>query len=127
MKFTSNFSGHQGDVQFFSIAEVPASAKKIEKSFFAASEKSGHVHAMCGDYELFESTEAPGHIVRVRSGGVVINHIPKSLISEKYWDVPEVLAKADHHPTINIPEGVYFFGIQRKADPFAGVFKQLSD
>jgi len=34
-------TGHQGDTQWFSIDKIPESAKKVEKQFIAASERSG--------------------------------------------------------------------------------------
>ena len=46
LKFTNQFNAHQGDVQFHSIAKLPEGLKKVEKTFFAKSEKSGHAHTM---------------------------------------------------------------------------------
>lgn len=50
--YTNEFNGHQGDVQFYSIDKIELT-KKVKKTFFAKSEKSGHAHALCGNYDLF--------------------------------------------------------------------------
>ena len=120
----NNFSAHQGDVQIFGITEVPATAKKVAKSFIAKSEKSGHAHALCGDYEMYEVEN--GHVIEVGTDGATLNHTGVQNLTPEYWDKNEVTPIADHKPTI-LAKGVYFVGIQRKADPFAGVFKRVID
>lgn len=124
MDFTEQFEAHQGDVEIFSIESVPCEAKKVAKTFFAKSEKSGHCHALCGDYELFEVPN--GHIVKVGSDGATLNHTGFHELTEEYWDKNQLKKVADHKPT-EIPEGIYFVGIQRKADPFAGTFNRVID
>ena len=124
MNFNNQFKAHQGDVQIFSIESIPGGAKKIAKTFFAKSEKSGHCHALCGDYELFEVEN--GHIIKVGSDGATLNHTGFQELTEEYWDKNQLKKVADHKPT-SIPQGVYFVGIQRKADPFAGTFNRVID
>ena len=124
MKFTSDFKAHQGDVQIFSIDSIPSNAKKKPKTFFAKSEKSGHCHALCGDYDLYEVEN--GHIIAVGCDGATLNHTGIQELTEEYWDKNQVKKVADHKPTI-IPQGIYFVGIQRKADPFSGVFNRVID
>jgi hypothetical protein len=46
--------GHQGDTQWFKINQLPKNAKKVEKQFIAASERSGSFHALFGDYDMYE-------------------------------------------------------------------------
>lgn len=123
MKFT-NKNFHQGDVQVFGISEIPKEAKPLPKQFIAKSEKSGHCHALCGDYEMFEVEN--GHVVAVGSDGATMNHTRHENLTQEYWDKNEALQVADHKPT-SIPKGIYFVGIQRKADPFAGVFNRVID
>ncbi len=124
MKFNNQFNAHQGDVQIFSLGSLPEGAKQVAKQFIAKSEKSGHAHALCGDYEMFEVEN--GHCIRVGSDGATLNHTGFQNLTEEYWDRNEELPVADHKPT-RIPQGIYFVGIQRKADPFAGVFKRVVD
>jgi hypothetical protein len=124
MEFTTDYRGHQGDVQIFSIANIPANAKKIAKTFFAKSEKSGHAHAMCGDYELFESES--GHIVKVGSDGATLNHTGYHNLTADYWDKNQLMEVADHKPTV-LKEGVYFIGIQRRKKPFSKVWEKVTD
>ena len=50
----TNKNYHQGDSQFFGIAKVPNGAKKIEKRYIAASERSGSFHALFGNYDMYE-------------------------------------------------------------------------
>lgn len=124
MNFNNQFAFHQGDVQGYSLDSVPENARPVKKQFIAKSEKSGHAHALCGDYEMYEVEN--GHVVKVGSDGATLNHTGVQNLTEEYWDKNEALQVADHNPT-SIPQGIYFIGIQRKADPFAGVFKRVID
>lgn len=124
MYFTKNFQAHQGDVQIFSIKSVPNTAKKIAKTFFAKSEKSGHAHALCGDYELFEMAE--GHVIKVGSDGATLNHTGYQNLTAEYWDKNQIMPVADHKPT-TIPAGTYFIGIQRRKKPFSKVWERVQD
>jgi len=123
MKFNGKNS-HQGDCQIFGITEIPGNAKPMAKSFIAKSEKSGHAHALCGDYEMYEVDS--GHVIKVGSDGATLNHTGVQNLTEEYWDKNQVMPIADHKPTI-LEQGIYFVGIQRKADPFAGAFKRVID
>ncbi|MFN3428263.1 MAG: hypothetical protein ACK41G_11915 [Candidatus Thermochlorobacter sp.] len=119
---------HQGDVQIYGVKSLPENAKKIRKSFFAKSEKSGHVHALCGNYELFEDPEVPGSFyVRVYGEGAVLNHTHGSRLNEPmFFDKLCLTEVADHKPTFFKP-GIYRVGIQRRVDPYAGVWRRLYD
>lgn len=125
LKFNNKFSGHQGDVQFFSIDEIPSSAKKIAKTFFAKSEKSGHAHALCGDYELLE-LPGQGHIIKVGSDGATLNHTGYSNLTAEYWDKNIALEIADHKSS-KLPEGLYYVGIQRRKKHFSKTWEQVKD
>jgi len=125
MKFTQKFNCHQGDVQIFSIEKAPLSAKKVAKTFIAKSEKSGHAHAMCGDYELLE-LPGKGHIIKVGSDGCTLNHTGYKNLTPEYWDKNVALAVADHKPSF-IPEGIYFVGIQRRKKHFSKVWEKVKD
>ena len=125
MNFTNKTNGHQGDVQFFSIDKIPSNAKKIAKSFLAKSEKSGHAHALCGDYELFE-LEDKGFVIKVGSDGCTLNHTQMQLLTPEYWDKNQVMEIADHRPT-SFAEGIYYIGIQRRKKPFQKVWEKVTD
>lgn len=118
------FNAHQGDVQIFSMDALPKDAKEIAKTFIAKSEKSGHAHAMCGDYKLFEVPG--GHIVQVGSDGCTLNHTGYQNLTPEYWDKNKVLPVADHKPTC-LKEGVYFIGIQKRKKHFSKVFEKVKD
>ena len=60
LKVNGKFQAHQGDVEIFSIDALPKNVNKLTKTFLAKSEKSGHCHALCGDYELMECPDIPG-------------------------------------------------------------------
>jgi hypothetical protein len=125
LNFTNQFNAHQGDVQFHSISNLPAGTKKIEKTFFAKSEKSGHAHALCGDYDLFE-TENGSRFIVVGTDGATLNHTGYKNLIPEYWDRNEVLPVADHKPTI-LPAGIYHVGIQRRVNPFKSVWEKIKD
>ncbi len=112
-------SYHQGDVQIFKVSHVSPSAKKVKKSFFARSERTGHVHALCGDYELYKDPNVDNAFyVRVYGEGAVLNHThERELQDPMFFDRREIKQVADHRPTFFKP-GVYRVGIQRRANPF---------
>lgn len=126
MKFTKDFQAHQGDVQIFSVDSVPSSAKKIEKTFIAKSEKSGHAHAMCGDYELFELPEQKGFVIKVGTDGCTLNHTAYQNLTPQYWDKNKALKIADHKPT-SLKQGTYYVGIQKRKKHFSAVWEKVID
>ncbi len=125
LKFDNKFNAHQGDVQMHSIAKLPTDAKKVEKTFFAKSEKSGHAHALCGDYELYE-TEVGARFIVVGKEGATLNHTAYKNLTTEYWDRNEVLPVADHKPTL-LPAGIYHVGIQRRINPYRAVWEKVRD
>jgi len=124
--FNGKFAAHQGDVEIFSVSKLPAEAKKIAKTFIAKSEKSGHVHALCGDYELYELPEQKGHIITVGSDGCTLNHTGYQNLTPEYWDVNKVMPIADHKPTL-LKAGIYFIGIQKRKKHFSKVWEKVKD
>lgn len=126
LKFTGN-NAHQGDVQIFEVEQLPCNVTKIKKTFFAKSEKSGHAHALCGDYELYEiEGENDSYFIKVGTDGATLNHTGYHNLTPEYWDKNQVLPIADHKPTV-LKRGVYFVGIQRKKKHFSKVFNKVLD
>ena len=125
LKFDNKFNAHQGDVQMHSIANLPTDAKKVEKTFFAKSEKSGHAHALCGDYDLYE-TEVGTRFIVVGKEGATLNHTAYKNLTTEYWDRNEVLPVADHKPTL-LPAGIYHVGIQRRINPYKAIWERVRD
>lgn len=125
MKLNNKFNAHQGDVQIHSIDTLPSNAKRLQKTFFAKSEKSGHAHALCGDYELFEDDKGSRFIV-VGTDGATLNHTGYKNLTPEYWDKNQVMEVADHKPTL-IPEGIYHVGIQRRVNPYKSVWEKVQD
>lgn len=125
MKFNKKFNSHQGDVQLHSIDSLPSSVKKVNKTFFAKSEKSGHVHALCGDYELYEDQKGSRYIL-VGEGGAILNHTREAEITPEYWDKIQEKVIADHKPT-KLPRGVYHVGIQRRYNPYSNTWEKVLD
>lgn len=126
LKFNCKFSAHQGDCQIFSIEEVPQGLKEIPKTFIAKSEKSGHAHAMCGDYKLFELEDKSGFIIQVGSDGCTLNHTGYQNLTAEYWDKNHILPVADHKPTI-LSAGNYFIGIQKRKKHFSKLWEKVRD
>ena len=115
--------GHQGDTQWYEITKIPEDAKKIKKQFLAASEKTGHVHALSGNYELYEVND--GFIVNVKEDSI-LNHTEKSVLNENNWNKPVILPSKDHNPSV-IKKGLYYVGIQRKFNPLEKHFEKVRD
>jgi hypothetical protein len=124
MKFKTK-AIHQGDTQWFQITSVPKDAKKIEKQFVAASERSGSFHALFGNYEMYEVDN--GFVIDAKED-CILNHSLKSLLEGTgvSLDLARVLPKKDHRHTV-IPKGVHFVGIQQRFDPLSGIKKKVED
>ena len=115
--------GHQGDTQWFSVDSIPLNAKKIEKQFIAASERSGSFHALFGDYDMYENEN--GFIVDVKEDCVLNHSLKEHLIGKSLNDLVE-LPKKDHRHSI-VKKGKYFVGIQQKFDPMSAMKKRVID
>ncbi len=128
MKKELNFTGnniHQGDVQFFGITSIPSNAKKIEKQFVAASERSGSFHALFGNYDMYELED--GFVIDAKED-CIINHSLKEVLEGSGVSLEEakVLPKKDHRHSV-LPKGIHFVGIQNRFDPLAGIKKRVID
>ena len=124
MKFNGT-SQHQGDCQFFGITSIPKGAKKVEKQFIAASERSGSFHALFGNYDLYEVED--GFVVDAKED-CIINHSLKEVLEGTGVTLNEakVLTKKDHRHSV-LPKGIHFVGIQQRFDPLAGLKKRVID
>ena len=116
----------QGDVQGFQITGIPECWKKSEKTFFAKSEKSGHAHALCGDYEMFTHPETDGFIIKVGTDGATLNHTGYANLTPEYWNKNQILPIADHKPTI-LEQGIYIVGIQKRKQHFSKLWEKVKD
>jgi hypothetical protein len=124
MKFkNSNF--HQGDTQWFAINAIPKDAKKIEKQFIAASERSGSFHALFGNYDMYEVED--GFVIDAKEE-CILNHSLKEVLQNTGVSLSEakVLPKKDHRHTV-IPKGIHFVGIQQRFDPLKGLKEKVRD
>lgn len=122
MKILNQF-GHQGDTQWFNIDIIPENAKKMKKQFIAASEKTGHVHALSGNYDMYEYDD--GFVMEIHED-CMLNHTVKSALNEKTWDIPVQLPERDHRSS-TIPKGVYYIGIQQRFNPLSKMLEKVKD
>jgi len=122
LEFTENCF-HQGDVQWFEIKNLPNNPKRIKKQFIAASEKSGSVHALFGDYDMYEADG--GFIIDVKKE-CVLNHSLLKDVETTSLNDKKILPKKDHRHTI-VEKGIYFVGIQQRFDPLSGLKEKVTD
>ncbi len=124
MKFTGK-NLHQGDCQFFEINSIPQNAKKIEKQFIAASEKSGSLHALFGNYDMYELED--GFVIDAKED-CIINHSLKEVLNGTGVTLNEakILPKKDHRHSI-LEKGIHFVGIQQRFDPLSATKKKVQD
>jgi hypothetical protein len=122
MKITKQI-GHQGDTQWFSIDKIPSNAKKVEKQFIAASERSGSFHALFGNYDMYENEN--GFIVDVKEDCILNHSLKEHLVGKSLNDLVE-LPKKDHRHSI-VKKGKYFVGIQQRFDPMSAMKKRVID
>lgn len=128
MKNKTEFTGKnlmQGDTQWFEMTSIPTDAKKIEKQFIAASERSGSFHALFGNYDMYELED--GFVVDAKED-CILNHSLQEILKscDVSLDEAKVLPKKDHRHSI-LPKGIHFVGIQQKFDPLAGIKKKVID
>lgn len=114
---------HQGDCQFYAIDTVPDNAKKVDKQFIAASERSGSFHALFGNYEQFEVED--GFVIDAKED-CILNHSLQSALKGISMDDCKELPKKDHRHSI-VKKGLYYVGIQQRFDPLAGIKKRVID
>lgn len=114
-----------GDLICQQIAAVPSGAKKLDKKVpFAYGEKSGHVHVLTGDYDVFE---IDGKFVTVVNGdGARLQHIHESSLTPMAWHKKDEISQADHG-SIVIEQGIYEFYIQNEYNPFSKHFEKVID
>lgn len=116
--------GHQGDVQFAQLSELPFGVKKISNKPIALGEHSGHMHVLTGNVQLFEFD---GRLLAAVGGdGARLQHVHESNFTDKCWKSTEELQKADHNSHI-LPEGVYEFWIQNAYNPYTKLMEQVVD
>ena len=117
---------HTGDVQAVESA-LPKTAKSIEKKPVAYGEKSGHLHVITGDYEMFEDEKTKDVFVKIGPGGAWSQHVHEKIWKKANYDTPEILEKADHKPAKLLPNKVYRVGIHQAYDPYTKIKERVID
>lgn len=116
--------GHQGDVQFRQISELPNAVKLISNRPIAYGEHSGHQHVLTGDVQMFE---VEGRIVaQVGQGKARLQHIHESQLHEGCLELVREMQKADHDSHLLEP-GVYEFHIQNAYNPYSKLMEKVID
>lgn len=116
--------GHQGDTQWFQVNSIPTTAKKVEKQFIAASERTGSFHCLFGEYDQYEDEN--GFYIETKDE-CILNHSLKEHINGIKMTQKVTLPIKDHRSAV-IPAGTKFFvGIHRRADPLTASFKKVID
>lgn len=126
VKFTGDNS-HHGDCQLFGIEKLPQGVKKIDKRFIAASEKSGHVHVLCGDYEMYEKHGVDGTFVVVGTDGCTLNHTGIKQLTPEVMNRNQATEIADHKPNFYTSGTTLFIGIQKRKKHFSRVWEKVLD
>jgi hypothetical protein len=117
--------GHQGDVQFRQIENLPKGLKKVKNQPLAYGEHSGHQHCLTGDVELFMSEDGT-FFAAVGSDGATLQHVHENYFKESDWVSTKELQKADHN-ALSLPKGTYEFWIQNAYNPFAKLMEKVID
>lgn len=120
----NTIKGHQGDVQFRSINQIPSGAIAITHKPIALGEHSGHQHVLTGDVQLFE--HAGKIFAAVGSDGARLQHCHESNFKPENWKSTHEVAVADHASHL-LPEGVYEFFIQNSYNPYSKIMEQVID
>jgi len=115
---------HGGDVQAISHA-IPARAKKIANKPVAYGEKSGHLHVITGDVELFED-ENGNIFASVGSDGATLQHTHESIFDNNFAS-QRIYQKADHKPVKLRPSTTYKVSIHKRYNPLARHWENVKD
>jgi hypothetical protein len=121
---TKLIKGHQGDVQFKLINNLPKNVVKVENKPLAYGEISGHVHILTGDVNLFE-VEGKTYAVVGNDGGRM-QHVMENNVMPSCMTKIDELPVADHK-SILLPPGTYEIGIQKQFNPYDKLFEQVKD
>ena len=116
--------GHQGDVQFKMINNLPSNAIKVANKPLAYGEVSGHIHVLTGDVELFEISGITYAVVG--NDGARMQHMMENDLTQRCMTEVKELPIADHK-SILFPPGTYEIGIQKQYNPYEKVFERVSD
>lgn len=115
---------HNGDVQAIT-SPIPKNAKKISNKPIALGEKSGHMHIVTGDVELFED-ENGDVFAAVGSDGATLQHIHESVFNGNY-STKTIFPKADHKHIPLKPNTTYRMGIHKRYNPLAKHWESVKD
>lgn len=126
MKNKKKFFAHTGDVQIIE-SSLPANAKKIDRCPVAFGEKSGHLHVITGDYEMFEDEKTKDKYIKVGSGAAWSQHIHETIWKKANYDTMEQLQKADHKPARLLPGKTYRVGVHQSYDPYLKIKNKVID
>ena len=116
--------GHQGDVQFTAIRELPEGVIKTENKPLALGSRSDHAHILTGAVERYE---IGNHVIFEVKSKAVLQHVTVSAMeNEANWKTTKELPVADHKP-IHLKKGIYEFFIQNEYNPYKKVFEKVID
>jgi len=116
--------GHQGDTQWFAVDMIPQDAVKVEKQYIAASERTGSVHALCGNYDMYRGTDGVTYVDVHEE--CVLNHTYRHNLGTDGYDRAVTLPVKDHRHSVIAP-GVYAVGIQQRFDPMTVYRRNIID
>ena len=125
MKQTKDFI-HTGDVQAIE-SVLPQNIKKIAKKPVAYGEKSGHLHVITGDYDMYEDVETKDVYVTIGAKGAWSQHVHETIWKKSNYDTLDVLTKADHSPSRLLPNLTYRIGIHQCYDPYKKIKERVID
>ena len=126
MKKIKKEFGHTGDVQIVETT-LPQNAKLISKKPVAFGEKSGHLHVITGDYEMFEYEQTKDVYGKVVVNGAFSQHVHETVWKDANYDTIEELQKADHKHGRLLPNKVYHVGIHKAYNPYKKIFEKVID
>lgn len=116
--------GHQGDVQFKSINELPKNAIEIDNKPIALGEIHGHAHVVTGDVKRYEVDNRIFYEIGEKGG--IIQHVLINMMTLEKYNSTEILPMADHKPH-KLEKGIYEFYIQNEYNPYEKIMKKVVD
>jgi hypothetical protein len=115
---------HGGDVQAIS-SSIPKNAKPMAHKPIALGEKSGHMHIVTGDVQLFIDDQGIMY-ASVGNNGATLQHVNESVFDGQY-NSNKIYQKADHKQVPLKPNTDYKFGIHKRYNPLARHWEASKD
>ena len=120
----NKIKGHQGDVIFTMINELPTEAVEVKNKPIALGEINGHAHVLTGNVKRYEHNKRLFYVVL--GVDAILQHTRIENMNEDTFTSTKVFPVCDHKPH-RLPAGIYEFWIQNSYNPYKKIMEAVKD